>query len=74
MFPDPVVLHGEGEYNLNVLKEIEVTESFLSLDKKEMGCQNEETYANCTTRLYIDTMKKKCGCLPLALSLNERVT
>ena len=73
MLSDPVVLSGTGEYNLNVLKEIEVTDSFLSLDKKERGCQNEETYANCTTRLYIDAMINKCGCLPLAISLNERV-
>ena len=73
LFPDPVVISGEGEYNLNVLKESVVTDSFLNLDKKERGCQNEETYANCTTRLYIDAMINKCGCLPLAMSLNDMV-
>ena len=56
-----------------VLKESVVTDSFLNLDKKERGCQNEETYANCTTRLYIDAMVNKCGCLSLTMSLNERV-
>ena len=33
---------GEGEYNLNVLKEIRVTESYLGLDKEFRGCQKEE--------------------------------
>ena len=28
---------------LNVVKEIKVTESFLSLDESAKGCQNEET-------------------------------
>ena len=64
---------GEGEYNLNVLKESEVTDSFLGLSKEDRKCQNEEAYVKCTTRHYIDTMKKKCGCLPLSISLNDTV-
>ena len=70
---DPVLLLGEGEYNLNVLKESEVTNSFLSLSKDERKCQNEESYAKCTTRHYIDTMNKKCGCLPISINPNYTV-
>ena len=33
----------EHEYNLNVVKEIKVTESFLTLDESTKGCQNKET-------------------------------
>ena len=42
----------EHEYNLNVVKEIKVTESFLTLDESTKGCQNEET-------LKVKKIKKK---------------
>ena len=64
---------GEGEYNLNVLKESEVTESFVGLSKEDRKCQDEESYAKCTTRHYIENFRKKCGCLPLSISLNDSV-
>ena len=56
---------------MNVLTEIEVTESYLALDKDIRGCQNEEPFDNCTTRQFIDTFLDKCGCLPLNIRLNE---
>ena len=62
---------GEGEYNLNDLKEIMVTESYLGLDQEERGCQNEETLDNCTSRQYYDTILEKCGCLPLNMIPSE---
>ena len=64
---------GEGEYNMNVLKEIKVTYSFLGLDEDTKGCQNEETLHNCTTRLYIDSILKECGCLPLNIASVKKV-
>ena len=39
---EPVKLTGEGEYNLNVLKEIRVTESYLGLDQNIRGCHDEK--------------------------------
>ena len=65
---------GEGEYNLDVLKEIRATESYLGLDQDTRECQNEEPFDNCTTRHYIDNIMNKCGCLPLNLKLTEKVT
>ena len=62
---------GEGEYNLNDLKEIMVTESYLGLDQEERGCQNEETLDNCTSRQYHNTILEKCGCLPLNIRPSE---
>ena len=62
---------GEGEYNLNSLKEINVTKSYLGLDKDIRGCQHDEPYVNCTTREYIDTILKECGCLPLNMRLSK---
>ena len=57
---EPVNLVGEGEYNLNVLKEIRVTDSYLGLDPSIKGCQNVETLENCTTRYYIDNLISHC--------------
>ena len=70
---DPVQLTGEGEYNLNNIKEEEVTESFLGMDQSVRGCQNEEHYDECTTRQYIKNMREKCGCLPLSIALSDQV-
>ena len=59
------MLLGEGEYNLNDLKEIMVTDSYLDLDQDIRGCQNLEPLYNCTTRQYMNTIMDKCGCLPV---------
>ena len=72
-FLDEVSLSGEGSYNLNILKEIKVTESFNGLDEEIKKCQNVETYNECTTRNYIYQFKRKCGCLPLAIRLSDKV-
>ena len=60
-------MSGEGEYNLNILKEIAVTNSFLELGSDEKKCQSYESkgsYDNCTTKYFSEQMKKDCGCLP----------
>ena len=64
-------MSGEGSYNLNVLKEIKVTESFNKLDEDVKKCQNVETYDECTTRHHMKELREKCRCLPLALSDSE---
>ena len=71
---DPVSLFGEGQFNLNNIKEISVTDSFFGLDKNTRKCQNIETYDNCKTRLYIEHLKQECKCLPLSLRLSRKVT
>ena len=68
---EPVHVIGEGEYNLNSLKEINVTNSYIGLHKDIRGCQNDEPYANCTTTQNIDTILEECGCLPLNMRLSE---
>ena len=68
---EPVQLLGEGEYNLNEIKKITVTKSFLGMDR---DCKNEdEPVYNCTTKNYIDACIKECGCLPLSISLSNEV-
>ena len=66
-------LRGEGEYNLNALTEIEVTDSYLGLDQDLRKCQNEEPFYNCTTRKHMVTIMEECGCLPIHMKLSNKV-
>ena len=68
-FADSVTLSGTGQFNLNILKEISVTDSYLGLDLNVRGCQNDEPYDNCTTRHNIKAMRDKCGCLPFSVTI-----
>ena len=67
----PVKLIGEGEYNLDDLKEIKVTEDFLGLPEFVRGCKNGEPVENCETEQYIGTMIKECHCVPFYLRLAD---
>ena len=58
-------LIGEGKYNLNTLKEIKVTESYLGIDRDVRACQNIQTIEKCRTQKYIRGIIGTCGCLPL---------
>ena len=65
-----MTLSGEGEYNLNILKEIEVTDSFYELDNAVKKCHSyheKGTFDNCTTWYFWEKMKLNCGCLPLSI-------
>ena len=56
------------KYNLNNVKEIEITEDFLGLDQSVIKCQTRESIDTCKERLYIDSLMAKCGCLPFSLN------
>ena len=66
---EPVTLIGQGEYNLNELKEVMVTDSYIGLDQAVRKCQNNEPFFNCTTKNYINSILDQCGCLPLNLNI-----
>ena len=71
-----MTLTGEGEYNLNILKEIEVTDSFYELDNEVRKCQSYKgngTYDFCTSRYFMEQMRLKCGCLPFAIINSTKV-
>ena len=61
----------ENSYNLNVIKEIRVTDSFLSMDKDIKGCQ-KESYDDCTRRKYLKTLINRCQCLPFHLNFIDQ--
>ena len=64
---------GEGEYNLNTLKEVKVTSTFLDLDSEARGCQMKEPFEQCTTRMTIGNIVEKCKCLPADININDQV-
>ena len=72
-FLEEVKLIGEGEYNLNALKEVKATDSFLGLDQEVRGCQNEESLHNCSTRKHIKNLIEQCGCLPFNIRMSDKV-
>ena len=70
-----MTLTGEGQYNINALKEIEADDSFLTLNDDIRGCRiSEESHDDCTTRLYLDNMRQKCDCLPFAVASQDDTT
>ena len=69
----PVRLVGEFQFNLQSLKEIKFSNSFLGLDIDSRKCQNMETYNDCKTRLYMKNMTQVCGCLPLSHIMSKKV-
>ena len=60
-------------YYMNVIKEITVTDSLLSLDANIRGCQ-AETFDECTTRKYKSNLINKCQCLPFQMRIDEEVS
>ena len=70
---EPLILYGEGEYNLNSVKEIKALDSFYSLDIEDQGCQTQESIIDCQTRYYMDSIVDACGCLPLSIRISKEV-
>ena len=70
---EPIHLELENEYNLNVIKEISATDSFLSMDENIRQCQDDETFNECVTKIYIHNLIDQCNCLPLNLRLTNEV-
>ena len=70
---EPLKLYGEGEYNLDGIKNIVVTESYLGLNEDIRRCQNEEAFEVCTTKLYKSALIGKCHCLPFNINENNEV-
>ena len=66
--PDTPTLYSGWKYNLNAVKDIKVTDDFMTLDQK--GC-GDEAYENCTSRTYVRKVVDKCGCLPFSISFNN---
>ena len=68
IFPVPEKFYGSGSIRIKGIKRIQVTKTYLDdLDLQTKGCQNETTYEDCVTELYLDLLKEECKCLPFNL-------
>ena len=74
IFLEPLILKVGNEYNLNNVKEISVTDDFLTLDQSIIKCQNEESLQDCKTRKYVDTKFEQCKCLPFAIRNDDKAS
>ena len=71
---DPMKLFLGKNYNLNIVKEIEVRSLYLTLSKDIIGCQNQESQIDCKTRNYLESLIKICHCLPFNIRASNKVT
>ena len=67
IFPVPEKFYGSGSIRIKGIKQIQVTDDYLGLDLQARGCQNENTYEDCVTELYLDLLMEECKCLPFNL-------
>ena len=56
-----------------MIKEIDVTDSFLSMDKEIRGCQ-KENYNDCITSKFKDILSTKCKCLPFKMKISDEAS
>ena len=62
-----------GSYAMTSLKKMTGTESFLKQTDEQKKCRIG-TFEDCQAKSYIDTVQKKCGCVPWALSSSSLVS
>ena len=67
---EPLELNIGYNYNLNNIKEIEVTDSFLTLDENTRNCQNIDTIHDCKTRKYLNDVFRSYKCFPQKVECN----
>ena len=72
-FSEPLMIYGEGEYNMNEVKEIEVTDAYLGLKQDLIRCQNDVTLTECATNNYIEILLRNCKCLPFNINIMNKV-
>ena len=65
-----MILEHGLEYNLNNIKLIETTDDFMNLDEANRNC-HAESYDNCTTKSFVDSVIEECGCLPLNMRTGD---
>ena len=69
----PIRMHGEGNYQLTSVKDVKVSEEFLSLNIKDRNCQNETTLEDCKTKVYLLKVRNICQCFPFSIWSEQKV-
>ena len=63
----PEKFYGGGNIRIKGVKQVQITNDYLRLDMQTRGCQNDNTYEDCVTDLYLDSLMEECNCLPFNL-------
>ena len=63
----PKTLYGAGNYGLTNVKQIDVTKNFLNLPTDIQLCQNDQSFEDCLTRYFKETIIRMCDCTPYQL-------
>ena len=63
----PEKFYGSGNIRIKGVKHVQVTDDYMGLDLQTRGCQNDKTYEDCVTEMYLDLLKERCKCLPFTL-------
>ena len=64
---DPVELIGEGNYEVEEVKEVAITDDFVTLDEDSRKCQIVSTFEDCVTQYFLKALIDNCHCLPYNL-------
>ena len=60
--PVPLKLFGEGNFAITDIKEVKVTEDFLSLDEATRRCRQNSDMEQCHTNTFIEKANAQCSC------------
>ena len=55
-------LYGEGNYAINDVYEVQVTDDYLGLNR---GCHPSQNRADCETAKYLENIESQCNCTPI---------
>ena len=61
-------MFGKGLYKMVAVKQITITDGFLSLQQAQKKCQSFETPEDCFQNELFMLMKNNCNCIPYDLS------
>ena len=55
-------LYGDGNYAINDVYEVQVTDEYLGLNR---GCHENQNRAECETAKYLENIRSRCNCTPI---------
>ena len=60
-------MFGSGTYSIGTVKEVKVTDEFVSLETIQKQCQSEQSFEQCTNNQLLAMIKENCKCIPYEL-------
>ena len=60
-------LTGEGNYEMEEVKQVAITDDFADLDENSRKCQTISRFEDCVTQYFLKALEENCYCLPYNL-------